>query len=79
MPRTTQQRTRRPDYGKRIEDVLEAQGRRKDWLAAKLKMHPTQLSKILAGAKYYQFTKEQKQSVAEALAVPPSMLFDEAA
>lgn len=56
-----------------IEDLLWEQGRRKDWLARQIRIHPSYLSKLLSGER--SWTLKMKARVAEALSVPVDDIF----
>ena len=68
--------TQQPAYAQRIEAILDKQGRRKDWLAERIGIVPSRLSKILHGKRYYHFSPDQRRAVAEALQVPEAILFE---
>jgi len=44
----------RPDWAKRVEDLLKRQGRRNAWLAGRLEMNRSQLSHIMHGDERYR-------------------------
>jgi len=44
----------RPDWAKRVDDLLERQGRRNGWLARRLEMNRSQLSHIMHGDERYR-------------------------
>ena len=60
--------------GSELRSVLEAQGRRKDWLAAQAGIHPSLLSHAMAGRR--SVTEDVAERMAAALQVPFFLLFD---
>lgn len=64
-----------PRYsGCKIKTVLEDQGRRQDWLAAKLHVTPATVNRWIHGTR--TLDRVQATKVSDALGVPFSLLFE---
>ena len=66
-----------PAWAARVRELLDAQGRRYEWLAGVLKVHPSTFSRFLHGERLERFTPALKAETAEALGVPFDWLFGE--
>jgi transcriptional regulator with XRE-family HTH domain len=64
-----------PRYsGTRIKTVLDDQGRRQDWLAAKVDVTPATVNRWIHGTRTLDF--QQAMKVSNALGVPFSLMFE---
>lgn len=66
--------TKEQTDGDRVRELLEEQGREHQWLAKKLGISPTVMSRLLFPR---QLTANQKMVIANSLAVPFDSLFKE--
>jgi len=66
-----------PTWAINVERLLDTQGRRKDWLAGRLGMHPSQLRHMLRGDTRYHLRPDLRRRIAEVLEVPEGMIFGE--
>ena len=57
-----------------LQSLLRAQGRRKDWLAARAGLHPSMVSHLIARRRTASASVAER--MAEALQVPVFLLFD---
>ncbi len=60
---------------KNLNKFLGAQGRRKEWLADGLDMHPSQLSHLLKGDPYPALTPALQKRICDLVGVPQDMIF----
>ena len=65
----------KPTWAQRVEEILEAQGRLRVWLAREIEMDFSQLSRMMAGDPRYHIKPEFRAKVARALRVPERLLF----
>lgn len=56
-----------------IEQIIEEQGRRRNWLAQRLGVSPSMVTLLLKGER--RWTAEYRRAAAEALQIPEAILF----
>ena len=71
------QRVARPEWARIVLDILSKKDRDSTWLAKKIGMHQSQMSRLINGDPRYHLSPEIKGRIAEALEVPESLVFSD--